>query len=1261
MDIVAGEFLAEFGTNDWLAEEMLERYRIDPASVSDNWRRYFESKQILPRFSSKSVKDGLAREIPANDSPAAGDDLKEPPPAAEQLDGASTRARTESHENRAPLDGQESAGANGKGSVKLDALRASANDLIGGSDGTTRLRGAALALAKNMASSLEVPTATSVRTVAAKALEVNRQIINNQLSREGRPKLSFGHIIAWAVVKGAKKYPRMAARFVPSMPDGGEGVVVPEKVNLGIAVDVEKPGGERSLLVPVIQGASELVPGQFFEAYDRQIAKVRSGGVSPEDFQGANMTITNPGGLGTEHSIPRLMKGQGSIIGVGAITYPAEFSAADPRTLSELGVSKTVTLTSTYDHRVIQGAESGRFLGYIAELLQGYHGFYEEIFEDLEVAYPAVGWSRDRSSVLSVDRERTEKQIHVQTLINNYRVRGHLLAHLDPLGLSKPQMSPELDPASYGLTIWDLTRVFLTDKLAGTEELELEAILSILRDTYCRSIGYEYMHIQSPEEKRWWQRRIEGVEFSLSKEEQLEVLATLNDAEAFEKFLSTRYIGQKRFGLEGAESAIVFLREVLNRSIAYDLTEAVIGMAHRGRLNVLANIVGKSYRMIFEEFEGNLDPNSVQGSGDVKYHKGFKGIYRSSDGREIPVTLASNPSHLEAVDPVVEGMVRAIQDLKGNLFEFKALAVLIHGDASFSGQGVVAETLNLSQLPGYRIGGTIHFVINNQLGFTTNPQEARSSLYTSDIAKMIQAPIMHVNGDDPEAVVRCARLALDYRNTFHKDVVVDMVCYRRHGHNEGDEPSYTQPIMYKVIEEQPSTRRIYLDRLVASGAISREEGEKALDSYLNKLATALAETRQSRPPSPVSLPPAPPRDVILEPLDTKVKREELDYLEEKLYELPDGFELHPKLVKQFEARRELYRSGVADWALSEAFAFGTIMLDGRDVRIAGQDTRRGTFSHRHAALYDYKTGEMYQPLARIREERPPVANAEIPGRFMIYDSLLSEYAAMGFEYGYSLINTDALTIWEAQFGDFSNGAQIIIDQFLAAAADKWNQHSGLTLFLPHGYEGQGPEHSSARLERFLALAAGANMTVVNPSTGAQFFHLLRAQVLRKPPRPLIVATPKSLLRAKQSRSRLDEFTSSCFQPVLDDVMVDHATVRRIVLASGKVAYDAMASKEQAKVASAIVRVEQLHPWPRRDLDEVLSGYPQVEEIIWLQEEPENMGAWPTAREHLAEYLERGLKLKHVTRVAAGSPATGSAAMHALEQKFLIEQALFEPL
>jgi 2-oxoglutarate dehydrogenase E1 component len=871
------------------------------------------------------------------------------------------------------------------------------------------------------------------------------------------------------------------------------------------------------------------------------------------------------------------------------------------------------------------------------------------VFRSLGVPYEAVRWRPDTNPPEDHDTQRV-KQVHVQTLINMYRVRGHLIADLDPLRWKEPRTHPELDPATYGLTIWDLDREFYTDGVAGKNLMTLGDLLGVLRDAYCRRIGVEYMHIQEPEQKRWIQEQVEGVPTSLDTAEQLYLLGRLNAAEAFERFLHTKYVGHKRFGLEGAESLIPLVDEVLDRAAEAGIQEAVLGMAHRGRLNLLANIIGKPLRKVFREFEGNLDPETTQGSGDVKYHLGASGKFVGRSGQPLPVTLASNPSHLEAVDPVVEGMVRARQDLIGDPEAFAVLPLVIHGDAAFAGQGVVAETLNLSALRGYRVGGTIHVVVNNQLGFTTAPEEARSSVYPTDVAKMVQAPIFHVNGDDPEACLRVARMAFGFRQRFHKDVVIDMVCYRRHGHNEGDDPSYTQPLMYKLIEGRRSVRKLYTETLVRRGDITAAEAEKALDDFLARMQTSFEETRQSAPPPAV--PPRPAPLIVMPTIDTGVPRSVLDTVATAVHTAPEGFTIHPKLSKVLGARHGLYREGQVDWSLAEALAFGSLLLEGVDVRLAGQDTRRGTFSQRHSVLVDSNTGAEHVPLAQLG----PMGEAHV-GRFRVYDSLLSEYAALGFEYGYSTVHTEALVAWEAQFGDFGNGAQVVIDQFIAAAESKWGQSSGLVMLLPHGFEGQGPEHSSARIERYLTLCAGENLQVVNATSAAQYFHVLRRQVRRARRRPLVVFTPKSLLRAHSSRSPVEELVDGRFREVLDDpsTALDPAAVRRVVLASGKVALDAIARRDQRGLAAAVARVEQLYPWPGLLILDTVSRYPGATEVVWLQEEPENMGPWNFVSSRLSRLLPEAMTLRHVSRAESASPASGSQTVHQHEQAVLLER------
>jgi multifunctional 2-oxoglutarate metabolism enzyme len=1211
------------GPNAWLVDEMYEQYLDDPASVSESWREFFADYK---------------RDI---DQQATASNVVTSPPVQAAPPSATTPAAAPSATNGAQPPPEPPSPA-----------AATAPEAAEQAPGEP-LRGAAARIVQNMTASLGVPTATSFRAVPAKLLEVNRRIVNGYLGRTRGGKVSFTHIIGYAVVRAiADSMPVMGSTFATDA-DGKPRVVRHEHVNLGLAVDVERADGSRTLLVPVLRQADTLDFRGFWGTYEDMIRRVRSNKLSPDDFAGVNVTLTNPGTIGTVQSVPRLMPSQGVIVGVGAIDYPAEWRGADPVLLAELGASKVVTVTSTYDHRIIQGAESGLFLKRVEELLLGADGFYDDIFQSLGVPYEAVRWRRD---VNPIDHEQTmlEKQMAVATLIRVYRVRGHLIADLDPLRWKEPQMAPELDPATYGLTIWDLDREFLTGGLAGSDKLALSEILRVLRDAYCRTSGVEYMHIQDLDEQHWIQEHVESATaVDLDTEDQRHILGRLNAAEAFEKFLGTKWVGQKRFSLEGGESLIPVLDAILEQAADDGLDGAVMGMSHRGRLNVLANIVGKSYEQIFKDFEGIPDPTAVQGSGDVKYHLGQAGKFHSRAGKEIPVEVAANPSHLEAVDPVVEGMVRAQQDQINEPEAFSVLPILMHGDAAFAGQGVVAETLNMSDIKGYRVGGTIHIIVNNQIGFTTTPEAARSGFYASDVGKIVQAPIFHVNGDDPEACVRVARLAYAYRQRFHKDVVIDLVCYRRHGHNEGDDPSYTQPLMYAKIDDRRSVRKLYTESLVKRGHMSLEEAEQALDDFRQRLQQALDETRQSAPPRADLRAAEPPPPVgVLPHVETAVDRPVLDRIYDRMSHWPEGFHPHPKLVKQFETRDKVVRDqGEVDWATAEALAFGSLLLEGTDIRLAGQDSRRGTFSQRHAVLVDQTDGREWAPLAHLAPDQ---------GKFWIYDSLLSEYAGLGFEYGYSVANKDALVCWEAQFGDFVNGASPILDQYIVAAEDKWDQVSGLVLLLPHGYEGQGAEHSSARIERFLTLAAEDNIQVVDASTAGQYFHLLRRQVRRDVRKPLVVFTPKSLLRARPARSKIDELTRGTFEEVLDDPFVsdaDAAAVRRVVLCSGKIAHEAMAERTKREAPVAVVRVEQLYPWPYARLDEVVSRYPNAHTVVWLQEEPSNMGAWAFAQDRLAERLGDRHEIIRVSRHESGSPATGSHTIHVQEQEAIIDAAL----
>jgi len=835
-----------------------------------------------------------------------------------------------------------------------------------------------------------------------------------------------------------------------------------------------------------------------------------------------------------------------------------------------------------------------------------------------------------------------------------YRVRGHLIANLDPLGRRPPSTHPELDITHYGLSIWDLDREFpvgnLADGQLAAKVLPLRDILGVVRDAYSRTVGVEYMHIQEPDQKEWIQRHVEFAPPAVGADAQHRILERLNAAEVFERFLHTKYLGQKRFSLEGAESLVPMLDALCSDAADNDMTDVVLGMTHRGRLNVLANVIGKSYEQIFREFEGELDPASAQGSGDVKYHLGATGKHQSPSGAEVQLTLAANPSHLEAVDPIVEGVARAIGDARDDGLRNMILPVLVHGDAAFAGQGVVAETFNLSEVPGYEVGGTVHVVVNNQLGFTTAPDLGRSSVYATDIAKMVQAPIFHVNGDDPEAAVRVMHLAFAFRQEFHKDVVVDLVCYRRYGHNEADEPAFTQPRMYELIDEHPSVRAIYTQHLAKRGEITTEE-ERGLDAdFRARLDAAFAETRGATA-GPDDVSPAPitnDSETEADAVSTAVDLPTLDRIVDRLSSVPAGFAVNPKLERQLAARRAEFDRDEIDWALAEALAFGSVVLEGTPVRLAGQDTRRGTFSQRHSVLVDQETEVEYEPLNALSDEQAP---------FMVYDTVLSEYAALGFEYGYS-IASDALVCWEAQFGDFANVAQVVIDQFVVAAADKWGQHSSLGLLLPHGFEGQGPEHSSARIERYLTLCAERNLRVAYPSTAAQYFHVLRRQVAAVERVPLVCFTPKRYLRMRHTRSSREQLTDGRFETVLDDrASLDRKDVTRVVVCTGKVAHELMDERDAQKLPVAVVRVEQLYPWPEANLRAALARYPNARDVVWVQEEPENMGAWSFVRDRIAALLDDDVALQHIARPASASPASGSAKVHEQEQRDLLRTAI----
>jgi len=1236
------EAVGDFGANEWLVDELYEQFVADKESVDRSWWPILESYHRAQGAAAGTGAAGPAGSASPTAAPAQ-------PAATIQTQQQESRPAT------APVQARTTSKQPTPRPTPADPSDEADDHSEHHEDVATPLRGMAKSLAANMDASTSVPTATSVRTVPAKLMIDNRIVINNHLRRGRGGKVSFTHLIGWALVKALQQFPSQNVYYAEQ--NGKPVVVTPAHVGLGIAIDVKKADGSRALLVPSVKRAETLSFSQFLSAYEDLVKRARANKLTADDFAGTTISLTNPGGIGTVHSVPRLMTGQGSIIGAGALEYPAQFQGSAPKTLVELGVGKTITLTSTYDHRVIQGAGSGEFLKIVHEMLIGEHGFYEGIFAALRIPYKPIQWANDINVDLS---SRVNKTARVQELINSFRVRGHLMADTDPLEY-RQRTHPDLEIESHGLTFWDLDREFVTGGLAGTASAPLRDILGVLRDSYCRTVGVEYMHIQDPEQRRWMQERVEVGYQKPSKEEQLRILRKLNEAEAFETFLQTKYVGQKRFSLEGGESTISLLDTLIQEAARASLDEVAIGMAHRGRLNVLSNIAGKTYGQIFREFEGTQLPGAVSGhgSGDVKYHVGTEGVFTCSEGTTIPVTIAANPSHLEAVDGVLEGIVRAKQD-RGPVASFAVLPVLVHGDAAMAGQGVVVETLQLSQLRGYRTGGTVHVVVNNQVGFTTSPSEARSSVYSTDVAKTIQAPIFHVNGDDPEAVARVAEMAFAYRHTFHRDVVIDLVCYRRRGHNEGDDPSMTQPLMYNLIEAKRSVRTLYTEALVGRGDITQEEYDEAHRDFQVRLEQAFAETHDAQTGSiPVvsedggavdglERPSAQRDDSEREVHETAVSEEVVRLVGDAHANQPEGFTVHPKLQQLLTKRAEMSRSGGIDWAFGELLAIGSVLVEGKPVRLTGQDARRGTFVQRQAVFHDRVNGQEWLPLANLTEDQ---------ARLYIYDSFLSEYAAMAFEYGYSVERTEALVLWEAQFGDFANGAQTVIDEFISSAEQKWGQRSGLVLLLPHGYEGQGPDHSSARIERYLQLCAEDNMFVARPSTPASYFHLLRRQAWLKPQKPLVVFTPKAMLRMRQATSPVTDFTSGAFQEVLDDARIqDRSAVRRVVLHSGKIHYDLVTELEKRGIEDiALVRLEQLAPLPLDRILEVLASYPNAD-AMWAQEEPENQGAWPFVCMNLSPHLA-GRPLSVSARLATAAPATGSSKRSAAEAADLIDRAL----
>ena len=1261
-----------FGANEWMVEEMRAAWSADPSSVSPQWRELFETDpsaglhQPGPASSNGSASSAAGGPRRATITPQAASSLRR-----------SSAVQDVTRSDLPPAPPSDTAPPTSPYAQRQAAHPAHDQDGDAYEDRATRLKGAAARTAKNMDDSLSMPTATSARAVPAKVLIENRSVINTHLARTRGGKVSFTHLIGWAVVESLSEMPSMNVSY--GVDETGKPVLnEPAHVAFGLAIDVPGADGQRRLLVPSIKQADLMDLSQFVKAYEALVAKARENKLDLDDFRGTTVTLTNPGMIGTLHSVPRLMPGQGLIVGVGAMDYPAAFAGASPDTLARQAIGKVVTLTSTYDHRVIQGAASGEFLRLVERKLLGLDGFWSRAFESLRIPLEPVEWVRDTTYDPELE---TGKPARVAELIHAFRQRGHLAADTDPLTY-RLRRHPDLDITSYGLSLWDLDRSFPTRGLGGRDRATLREILKMLRDAYCRTVGVEYMHIQDPAQRAWWQERLERDWEDIADEERRRILTKLEQAEAFETFLQTKYVGQKRFSLEGGESLIVALDRLLDAAAHDGLDEVVIGMAHRGRLNVLTNIAGKSYGQVFDEFEGNGVIEGA-GTGDVKYHLGTVGVFSGTDGVSTRVSLAANPSHLETVDGVVEGIVRAKQDRIG-LGEkgYTVMPVLVHGDAAFAGQGVVYETLNMSQLPAYRTGGTVHIVVNNQIGFTTGSASARSTIYATDLAKGLQVPIFHVNADDPETVARTARHAYEYRRTFHKDVIIDLICYRRRGHNEGDDPSMTQPLMYRLIDSLDSTRGVYTAALVGRGDITPQEAGEIAKSYQDELERVFTEariqvtggtgsdgagdatdtsTQDLSDPTKVGVPlssleipysqragtgmmlgwtSAVPRDVVERIGDAQVA-------------WPESFTVHPKLQAMLSKRREATREGGIDWGLGELIALGSLLMEGVPIRLAGEDARRATFAQRHAVLHDHTSGQEWTPLSFLTPDQAPLE---------IYDSLLSEYAALAFEYGYSVERPEGLTMWEAQFGDFANGAQSVIDEYVTSAAQKWGQRSGLVMLLPHGQEGQGPDHSSGRIERYLQMCAQDNMLVAQPSTPASYFHLLREHTYTRPRRPLIVFTPKQLLRLKAACSPVEDFTSGTFQPVIgetDDAVLASAQkqgVDRVLLCSGRVYYDLLAHRTKTgDTRTAIVRLEQLYPLESSAIAEALAPFSGAE-LVWVQDEPANQGMWPYLALNLPTDLTGGVLPTLVSRPEAAAPAVGTAGLHRAQQEEILRQA-----
>jgi len=1142
------------------------------------------------------------------------------------------------------------------------------------------LRGPAAMLASAMEESKEVPTATSFRTVAVDTLDAKRKALNGVLKERGM-KVSFTHLVAWAIVQAAKEWPVMVRIYEER--DGKPFAIEGSPVNLGIAVDVERKDGSRSLMVPAIKGADSLDFAAFHSYYEELIKKTRENKLTADDFQGTNISLTNPGGIGTVASVPRLMSGQSAIIATGSIAYPSEWAHATDDRIRQLGVSKVMTLTSTYDHRVIQGAESGSFLRRIEQLLQGEDGFYESVAADLGLepgpiaaAHPAsasappLGAAAAPTAPTAPDEELLQAVQAATSLLKGYRTHGHLAARLDPLG-REPKGDPAIQPENLNLTPELMARIPASILRIGVPGETLLEALPRMREAYCGTIAYQFEHLSSHQQRTWLREMVEtgAHRAPLTDDEKRRLLGRLIDVFQFERFIEKAYLGQKIFTIEGLDAIVPMLDELVTLAYRGGAEEVVFGMAHRGRLSVLAHNLGRSVESILAEFEGSKQIDAVKavaaiphgGTGDVKYHYGHQGVYETSEGEKIAVRLYPNPSHLEFVNPVVEGATRFIQsDFEGAKLAHepkRAVPVLLHGDAAFPGQGVVAETLNLQSLQGYSTGGTVHIIQNNQVGFTTDPEDARSTPYAADMAKGFNVPIVHVNADDVEACSAAIRLAMAYRERWGRDVVIDVIGYRRYGHNETDEPAYTQPQIAAQIKSHPPVSEIYSEKLIDEGVIAAADVERLTRERHDEMSAALKDLRRRmelgdyEDPTVTTTTTGELDRSASPPVETAVGIEKLRALNQALIEVPESFTIHRKLRKPLSKRVDALENGGIEFGHAEGLAFASLLTEGVHIRLTGQDTERGTFSHRHLVLHDENTGLEYCPMQNLDDASAP---------FELYNSPLSEIACLGFEYGYSAANPNALILWEAQYGDFANAGQVIVDTFIASGEAKWGQTSRLTLLLPHGYEGSGPEHSSARIERFLALAAEGNIRIANPTTAAQYFHLLRRQALIRKPRPLIVFTPKGLLRLDRAAASPQELTEGHFHFILDDPTAEsrREKVERLVLCTGKVYFDMDASERRAAAENvAIARVELLYPFARDQLTELIASYPNLKEIVWTQEEPRNMGPWKVMSRRLPDLVPEGVGLGYVGRPTRASPGEGYSVAHAREQERIVLTAL----